>query len=71
MIVFLKYLTHNHDLYIKQKLLENAIGGGNLTILAKEFKKWEIKIKKNTKVYQKWENVCHFGLGFARTMVAN
>ena len=46
-------------LIVKQKLLKNAIWGGNVTILAKR------------KVFQKGENVCHFGLGFARTMVAN
>ena len=34
-IFFLKYLTHNLELYIKQKLLKNVIWGSNFKILAK------------------------------------
>ena len=33
--IFVKYLTHNLALYIKQKLLKNAIWGRNVKILAK------------------------------------
>ena len=59
----LKYLTHNIELYIKQKLLKNAIWRSNIQILAK----W--------KIFYKWD-VCHFFLDtklfkFARTKVAN
>ena len=32
--IFLKYLTHNLELYIKKQLLENTIWGKNVKILA-------------------------------------
>ena len=60
---FSTYITHNLEHYIKQKLLKNVIWGRHYKILAKR------------KVFLKWENVCHFGLGtqlftFASRMVA-